>query len=130
MAEEKEFHFWKDKNSPTRNLLITNSLVYLITVIISIIHKQIFTTSEIVLIYIGQYNAKVLKGHIYMLITAIFIHASVLHFLSNMLFLLIYALLLLLTKSFDSEDGMILLEIEKRFGMNLTLVKRILERFI
>ena len=47
-----------------------------------------------------------------------------------MLFLLVYALLLLLTKSFDNEDVMILLEIEKRFGMNLTLVKRILKRFI
>jgi O-antigen/teichoic acid export membrane protein len=46
------------------------------------------------------------------------------------LFLLIYALLLLLTKSFDNEDVMILLEIEKRFGMNLTLIKRFLKRFM
>jgi O-antigen/teichoic acid export membrane protein len=46
------------------------------------------------------------------------------------LFVLIYALLLLLTRSFDNEDIMILLEIEKRLGINLTLVKNVLKRFI
>jgi O-antigen/teichoic acid export membrane protein len=46
------------------------------------------------------------------------------------LFLLIYALLLLLTKSFDNEDVMILLEIEKRSGMNLTFIKRFLKKFM
>ena len=51
-------------------------------------------------------------------------------FVLFVLFLLIYALLLLLTKSFDNEDVMILLEIEKRFGMNLTLIKRFLKRFM
>jgi O-antigen/teichoic acid export membrane protein len=46
------------------------------------------------------------------------------------LFLLVYALLLFLTKSFDNEDIMILLEIERRSGMNLTLIKKILKRFM
>jgi len=46
------------------------------------------------------------------------------------LFLLLYALLLFLTKSFDNGDIMILLEIERRLGMNLTLIKKILKRFM
>ena len=46
------------------------------------------------------------------------------------LFLLVYALLLLLTKSFDTEDVMILLEIEKRSGMDLTFIKRFLKKFM
>ena len=46
------------------------------------------------------------------------------------LFLLIYALLLLLTKSIDNEDIMMLLAIEKRFGMNLTFLKKVLKKFI
>ncbi|MCK4731908.1 MAG: polysaccharide biosynthesis C-terminal domain-containing protein, partial [Methanophagales archaeon] len=47
-----------------------------------------------------------------------------------MLFLLIYILLLLLTKSFDNEDIMILLEIEKKSGINFTLIKKFLKKFI
>jgi O-antigen/teichoic acid export membrane protein len=46
------------------------------------------------------------------------------------LFLAIYALSLLLTKSFDNEDIMLLLAIEKRTGVNATPIKNILRRFI
>ena len=46
------------------------------------------------------------------------------------LFLGIYALSALLTKSFDKEDIMMLLTIEERSGIDLTAVKRILKRFV
>lgn len=46
------------------------------------------------------------------------------------LFLLIYGLAILFTKSFDKEDIAMLLTIEKRLGINLSTVKRILQRFV
>jgi O-antigen/teichoic acid export membrane protein len=46
------------------------------------------------------------------------------------LFLAIYALSLLLTKSFDNEDIMLLLAVEKRTGVDATPIKNILRRFI
>ena len=47
-----------------------------------------------------------------------------------LLFLVSYCLLVLFTKSFDEEDIMILLTIEKRLGIDLTSIKRILKRFV
>ena len=46
------------------------------------------------------------------------------------IFLVVYSLSILLTKSFDNEDIMMLLTIEKRLGVDVTPVKRILRRFI
>ena len=46
------------------------------------------------------------------------------------LFLVSYVLSVLFTKSFDDEDIMILLTIEKRLGLDLALIKRILKRFV
>jgi len=45
-------------------------------------------------------------------------------------FLVIYSFAFLLTKSFDREDITMLLEIEKRMGLNLSVVKRSLKRFM
>ena len=45
------------------------------------------------------------------------------------LFVVIYALCVLLTRSFDKEDIMILETIEKKLGINLSGVKKILKRF-
>jgi len=42
----------------------------------------------------------------------------------------IYGLAILLTKSFDKEDIAMLLAIEKRAGVNLSFIKRILRRFL
>ena len=47
-----------------------------------------------------------------------------------LLFLVSYGLSVLFTKSFDDEDIMILLTIEKRLGLDLTSIKRILKRFV
>ena len=46
------------------------------------------------------------------------------------IFLGTYGVSILFTKSFDKEDIMMLLTIEKRLGMNLTSIKNILKRFI
>jgi len=46
------------------------------------------------------------------------------------LFLAIYFLSLLLTRSFDKEDMMMLLAIEQRLGIDLSRVRKILKRFI
>lgn len=46
------------------------------------------------------------------------------------LFLGLYALSLLLTRSFDAEDGEFLLAIEKRTGINASCAKKILRRFL
>ena len=46
------------------------------------------------------------------------------------LFIVIYGLSLILTKSIDNEDIMILLEIEKRMGINLKRIKKILKKFM
>jgi len=45
-------------------------------------------------------------------------------------FVLIYAFSLLLTKSFDREDIMLLLALEKKIGINLHFIKSILKKFI
>jgi O-antigen/teichoic acid export membrane protein len=47
-----------------------------------------------------------------------------------LLFLVSYGLSVLFTKSFDDEDIMILLTIEKRLGLDLASIKRILKRFV
>ena len=46
------------------------------------------------------------------------------------MFLVAYVLSVLFTKSFDEEDIMILLTIEKRLGIDLAPIKRILKRFV
>lgn len=46
------------------------------------------------------------------------------------LFMMVYGLSLLLAKSFDKEDITLLLQIEKRLGVNLTWVKGVLKRLI
>ncbi len=45
-------------------------------------------------------------------------------------FIIIYFLSLLLTKSFDEEDIMLLKAIERKLGLDLKIVKKILKRFI
>ena len=82
-------NFWKT-NLPTRNLLIIIVLTYVILTILSIIEGEGLEISGKFLVIVGQYNQKVLDGHVYQLLTAIFVHVNILHFLSNSLFLLIY----------------------------------------
>jgi O-antigen/teichoic acid export membrane protein len=47
-----------------------------------------------------------------------------------LVFLVLYCLFLLLTKSFDKEDIQMLLAIERKAGVDLGIVKTILKRFV
>ena len=46
------------------------------------------------------------------------------------LFLGVYFFLVLLSKSLDKEDVELLLAIEKKLGVNLRVIKRILRKFV
>ena len=89
--------FWKE-NLPTRNIFVIILIVYIVLTIISIIRVDVSKLDDVLLIQpellalVGQFNLKVYNGHIYMLLTSIFVHAGFLHFLSNSLFLFIYGL--------------------------------------
>ncbi|MHA1345535.1 MAG: rhomboid family intramembrane serine protease [Candidatus Heimdallarchaeaceae archaeon] len=96
--EDQEFtfsSFWKT-NLPTRNIFLIILVVYIILSVLSITFSSIdnltdlFTISEWLLSLVGQDNGRVYAGHVYLIITSIFVHTSILHFLSNSLFLFIY----------------------------------------
>lgn len=98
--EDKENYFasfWRT-NLPTRNILIVITIVYLVLMILTLIYNSIsdlidfFTIADWLLALVGQYNARVFTGHVYLIFTSIFVHSNILHFLSNGLFLLIYGL--------------------------------------
>jgi rhomboid protease GluP len=77
------------KFMPTYILIIINSAIYVYTSILS--ENPIQTSREIILQY-GQVNYLVLKGWYWQLFTAMFVHASFVHLLGNMFFLLIFGL--------------------------------------
>ncbi|MBY9000403.1 MAG: rhomboid family intramembrane serine protease [Candidatus Heimdallarchaeota archaeon] len=98
--EDKEFtfsSFWKT-NLPTRNIFLIILIVYIISTILSIILNPVqdliglVTISDQILATIGQYNLRVFEGHVYQLVTSIFVHTNIIHFLSNSLFLFLYGL--------------------------------------
>jgi len=64
-------------------------------------------------------------------ITKSFLVVQMLHLIPLFLvFIIIYGLSLLLTKSFEEEDISMLLTIEKILGLDMSLIKRILKRFV
>ncbi len=71
------------KNSHIKILIITNILTYILT---SLISNSYIQTSQNVMIIFGQANFMVLKGHLWQLITSIFIHANIIHLFGNMIF--------------------------------------------
>lgn len=89
--------FWKT-NLPTRNIFLIILFVFIILFVLNIIYTPInnltdlFTINTWFLSIVGQDNGRVYDGHIYLIITSIFVHTSLLHFLSNSLFLFIYGL--------------------------------------
>jgi rhomboid protease GluP len=74
---------------PTFTLIAINVAVYGYT---SILSGDINNTSNWVVSSYGQNNFLVLNGEAWRLLTAIFIHANLLHIVGNMLFLLIFGL--------------------------------------
>ena len=67
---------------------------------------------------------------IYLLTRSLFMVSYWMLPLIFVLFLVAYGLCLLLTKSFDKEDIMLLLAIEKRVGINMEPAKKILRKFL
>lgn len=77
------------KYYPTYILIGINVTIYILT---SIVGGSWLVTGENVLVQWGQYNLLVFNGFYYQLFTSIFIHASIVHIVGNMLFLLIFGL--------------------------------------
>jgi rhomboid protease GluP len=74
-------------NNITKILILVNFIMYVIT---SIMSKNFLVMDYEVLAYLGQYNLLVLSGWYWQLLTSMFIHVNLVHFMGNMLFLLIY----------------------------------------
>ncbi|MCS7124915.1 MAG: rhomboid family intramembrane serine protease [Candidatus Bathyarchaeota archaeon] len=75
--------------SLTYALLTVNLAVYAYT---SLVGGNFVVTEDRVLAFYGQFNLLVLEGWYWQLFTAMFVHASIVHLLGNMLFLLIFGL--------------------------------------
>lgn len=77
------------KFMPTFILVGVNVAVYFYT---SLLGNSLSQTSYDVLFRYGQFNSAVLRGEVWRLFTAMFIHADIAHILGNMLFLVIFGL--------------------------------------
>jgi rhomboid protease GluP len=66
-------------------------IVALYIVCFFIFPEQLLIQSTEAILYLSQINERILAGEIYRLITAMFLHANVVHLASNLLFLLIFA---------------------------------------
>ena len=97
---------------------------------------------SIKLYYISKIHSldkNILKPTFLSIVLVLIIYLAVKEFLTitfwmlpvfSVLFLIIYVASLFITKSFDKEDMDMLLSIEKRTGVNLTKVKRLIKKFI
>jgi rhomboid protease GluP len=77
------------KYYPTYILIALNVAIYIYTAYLS---GNALETDINVQAILGQYNLLVYNGLYYQLITSMFIHASIIHLVGNMLFLLIFGL--------------------------------------
>jgi len=77
------------KIPPTYTLIVANILVYVYT---SIVGGNPLETDIKVLLLLGQVNLFVMHGWYWQLVTAMFVHVSLVHIASNMLFLFIFGL--------------------------------------
>lgn len=106
----------------------------------SLILANIIRTAKLYLLYRAQPLSKnLLKPIIICVPLAFFIQVIAQYFLTinwwvlAILFILyygIYVLATLFTKSFDKEDIAVLLQVEKRSGMNMAPLKKMLRRFL
>jgi rhomboid protease GluP len=78
-----------EKYKPTYVLIALNIAIYIVGAIIG--SDAIYTPDSVVLMW-GQVNYFVLNGAYWQLFTSMFIHASIVHLVGNMLFLLIFGL--------------------------------------
>jgi rhomboid protease GluP len=76
-----------EKYKPTYILIALNVAIFIYGAIVG---GNAFTTSDVIVFQWGQVNYSVFSGAYYQLFTSIFIHASIVHLVGNMLFLLIF----------------------------------------
>jgi rhomboid protease GluP len=98
-------------------LIALNVAVYICT---SLRSGDAVYTSDYVLTTYGQNNQSVFNGAYWQLITAIFIHASIVHLFGNMLFLLIFGLRA--EELFDAEEYLLIYVLSGFAGNLLTLL--------
>lgn len=89
---EQKFDSVKERLPP---LFVTRYLVTMIVALYIICFLffpyQLLVQSPEAIFYLSQINELILRGEIYRLFTAMFLHANVVHLASNLLFLLIFA---------------------------------------
>src|SRR4030042_4478659 len=78
-----------EKYKPTYILIGLNVAIYIYGAIIG---GNAFTTPDVVVYQWGQVNLFVFQGAYWQLLTSIFVHATIVHLVGNMLFLLIFGL--------------------------------------
>jgi rhomboid protease GluP len=78
-----------EKFKPTFILIALNVIIYIYG---AIVVGNFFTTGDAIVYQWGQVNYFVFNGAYYQLFTSMFIHASIVHLVGNMLFLLIFGL--------------------------------------
>ena len=78
-----------EKYKPTYILIALNIVIYIYGAIVG---GNALTTGDSVILQWGQYNLLVFNGWYHQLFTSMFIHASIVHLVGNMLFLLIFGL--------------------------------------
>ena len=78
-----------EKYKPTYILIALNVVIYIYGAIVG---GNALTTGEGVILQWGQHNLLVFNGWYHQLFTSMFIHASIVHLVGNMLFLLIFGL--------------------------------------
>jgi rhomboid protease GluP len=78
------------KPSPTIILIFLNLLAYIYT---SLVGGNFIVTDDTVLQIYGQFNYAVLyQGTWWQLLTSVFVHVSIIHFVTNMFFLLLFGM--------------------------------------
>lgn len=88
-ADDSKREGCKFRATPTLVLIAINVGMYVYT---SLLSGNFVTTSIDVLAFYGQWNLAVFNGYYWQLITSMFVHVSIVHIASNMLFLFIFGL--------------------------------------
>jgi len=144
---EARFVMWSAMTAATINIALNIALIPPLSIVgaaiasvLSLAVVNIILTAKIYSLCQAQPLSKnLLKPLIASMILALFFQVMIGHFLTLTLWMLpllfisyyvIYGIATVFTRSFDQEDIALLLEIEKRSGINAEPIKKILRRFV